>query len=273
MVTPSFNMLDYLKRCRASIADQGLDGVQHVIMDGGSSDGTAMWLSSQEPVEWVSERDEGMYDAVNKGWARCDGEILSYLNCDEQYLPGTLKFARDYFERNPSVDMIFGDALLVNPDGSLVSYRKGYQPRWFHILSSHLYVLSCTMFFRRRIFDEGFKFDTTFRNTGDSDFVVRVLRQGFKVKHVPRFFSVFTWTGQNLSADESARAEHLRMFQSAPLWVRALRLPLNALRLVEKVMSGAYRQHLPLEYRIYGPDDLTRREKFVAQKASWHWPS
>ena len=90
IVTPSFNMLSYLKLCHRSIADQEVD-CEHVVIDGGSADGTADWLDRHPNIISISEPDDGMYDAVNKGFALAKGEILAYLNCDEQYLPGALK--------------------------------------------------------------------------------------------------------------------------------------------------------------------------------------
>ncbi len=156
-------MLPYLKRCVSSVRDQGLSGVQHIVMDGGSTDGTVEWLSTQPGVTTMSERDGGMYDALNKGFERSNGQIFAFLNCDEQYLPGTLKFVSDYFDAHPGVDALFGNALLMRPDGTHVAYRKTIPPRWPYILASHLYLLSCAMFFRSRVFADGHRFDTRYR--------------------------------------------------------------------------------------------------------------
>src|SRR5205809_81991 len=87
VITPSFNMLEFLKRCHRSVADQGVH-LEHIVMDGGSSDGTAEWLAGSDVSLWQSASDAGMYDAVNKGLQLASGDILAYLNCDEQYLPG-----------------------------------------------------------------------------------------------------------------------------------------------------------------------------------------
>jgi len=65
-----------------------------------------------------------MYDAVNRGLRRASGEILSYLNCDEQYLPGALPAVGAYFKRHPEVEMVFGNCLVVGPQGEFICYRK-----------------------------------------------------------------------------------------------------------------------------------------------------
>ena len=85
----------------ASVADQGVEA-EHIVQDACSNDGTLEWLLTDPRVKAFSEKDAGMYDAVNRGLRRASGEILSYLNCDEQYLPGALPHAvAAYFERHP----------------------------------------------------------------------------------------------------------------------------------------------------------------------------
>ncbi len=253
IITPSLNMLDYLKRCAASVADQEGGVFEHIVVDGVSTDGSIEWLAKENRIRSISEKDNGMYDAVNKGLKLAKGNILAYLNCDEQYLPGTLGFVKDYFDRHPRVDMIFGDLLLIRPDGSLVAFRKGYQPRWFYIVTSHLYVLSCTMFFRRRIIENGFFFDTCFQTAGDADFVVRVLRSGYCAKHIKRYFAAFTMTGKNLSNVDTGIREQNQLRNSAPRYLKVIRWPVNAARFTEKFFSGAYFQKKPLEYSVYTP--------------------
>ncbi len=267
-------MLSYLKLAAASIADQEITKsgqVEHIVIDGGSSDDTPQWLDANPSLKSICEKDEGMYDAINKGLKIASGDILAYLNCDEQYLPGTLDFVRDYFSRHPEVDIIFGDALLTRPDGSLVAYRKGYRPRWRYILSSHLYVLSCTMFFRRKIIQEGNFFDTRYRAVGDADFVVRLLRKGYETRHIKRYFSVFTMTGDNLSTDQRAIKEQKELLTQAPFAVRKSRWILNALRLTVKLFSGAYFQSMPLKYQVYTINTPTKRTQQTVHKASPKW--
>src|SRR5690348_16281526 len=89
IITPSFRNSDWLKLCIASVADQGVTA-EHIVQDAGSDDGTQEWLLKDARVRAFAEKDGGMYDAVNRGLRRATGEILAYLNCDEQYLPGAL---------------------------------------------------------------------------------------------------------------------------------------------------------------------------------------
>lgn len=270
IITPSFNMLSYLQRAAASIADQSSAGFEHIVVDGASGDGTVEWLERQpyEHMSFISEKDNGMYDALNKGLKRVKGDIVAYLNCDEQYLPGTFELVNDYFQHHPEVDVLFGNLLLIRPNGTLVAFRKGYQPRWPYILVSHLYVLSCTMFFRRKVVEDGNIFDTRYKAVADAHFVVNLLRRGYTARHVNHYFSAFTITGKNLSIDDRALAEQKDLLNHAPAYIRVLKPLVNLMRLGEKCLSGAYFQGDPIRYSVYTG---SKRESFEMKKASSKW--
>ncbi|MBW8001338.1 MAG: glycosyltransferase [Planctomycetes bacterium] len=272
IITPSYNMLGYLKRCCASVADQQSVTFEQMVIDAESDDGTIAWLRENKQIISVVEKDKGMYDAINKGLLLAKGEILSYLNCDEQYLPGTLNFVQEYFEKHPEIDILFGNMLLVRPDGSLIAYRKGFQPRWFYIISSHLYVFSCTMFFRKKIITDGFRFNNSLKAIGDHDFVVRLLRHGYRAVHARRYLAAFTMTGNNMGKSENATDER-RLAMAANKWTRFLRYPLNIARIIEKIISGAYWEKMPLVYSVYDSTDSVKRREFRVQRASFRWPT
>ena len=271
IITPSLNQLQYLKRCSASIMDQNNVDLEHIVIDGVSKDGTVEWLEEKPGLQSVSEPDEGMFDALNKGFLRSRGQILAQLNCDEQYLPGTLAWVESYFDRHSDVDVLFGDALLVRPDGSLIAYRKGYRLRWPLILSSHFYLLTCTMFLRRRIIDEGNLLNPDFKFKGDAEFVVRLMRSGYSIRHVRKYFSVFTMTGKNISQNPQARTERALLLKQFPDFPHQWSRLLNMARLAEKFISGAYFQSMPLSYSIFTLEKSIGRKSFTVHRASFRW--
>ena len=97
IITPSFRNSEWLKLCVASVADQSGVKFEHIVQDACSDDGTQHWLPGDSRVKAYIEKDGGMYDAVNRGYRRATGDILSYLNCDEQYLPGALAAVKSFF--------------------------------------------------------------------------------------------------------------------------------------------------------------------------------
>jgi glycosyltransferase involved in cell wall biosynthesis len=271
IVTPSLDMLPFLKCCAASVSDQEGVRAEHIVIDGGSRDGTADWLAAQTGIGWISEKDRGMYDAVNKGLRLAGGELLAYLNCDEQYLPGTLAFAREFFANNPGTDILFGDFLVTRPDGSLVAYRKSFAPKPLYIYASFLYTYTCTMFLRRRIIDDGFWFDPRLRVAGDAEWLLRVLRAGYVARHVRRYLSVFIDSGANASRGKAALAAARREFRPGmPAWLQAGRWLVNGVRLLEKAWRGNYRQGA-LEYDMYAVGGPGRRSHFAPRKATFRW--
>ncbi len=268
IITPSYNMLDYLKRCHASIMDQGVN-VEHIVIDGGSTDGTVEWLKEQKDLIFISEKDDGMYDAINKGLNLSKGENVAYLNCDEQYLPGTLKFVKKYFESNPIVDVIFGNFLVINSNGELIAYRKSHQPYKLLLLSSYLYVFTCTMFFKRKIIDEDIYFDTKYKSVSDLDFILKVMEKGFKVKHLQKYFSAFIHRNNNLMYSENSLKETKQYLNDKLGWLYYFYPFVNIIRLVLKFFSGAYREKSPLKYEIFTLGNTNSRKEFVIQNPNF----
>ncbi len=263
-------MLFYLSRCAASVLDQEIADIEYLVQDSCSSDGTREWLARQSRINWRSEPDNGMYDALNKGIARSRGDIVGYLNCDEQYLSGALRYVETFFEREPDVDMLFGSALIVGPDGKLLAARRSYRPSWVLVAAGHLYNLSCGMFFRRRILGQGDVFDTSYRDVGDAEFVIRKLREGIRARHSARFLSAFTLTGKNMSLGENARDESTRLFGQLPWYFQTMKLELNIVRRVWKALDGAYERR-PIEYSLY-TNDTNTREYFRVHQPTPLWP-
>ena len=272
IITPSFNALNYLPLCRASVRDQNID-LEHLVIDGKSTDETVSWLKQEPDLIWTSEKDQGMYDAINKGLKRARGEIISYLNADEQYLPHTLHEVSSFFNKHPETDILFGSMLLIRPNGDLIAYRKAYPPLWSLILTSHLYVFSCAMFFRRKIIDHGFFFNPSLRDTGDWDFVLRILKAGYRAQITQKYLAAFTWTGHNMSAGENAKREIIQIHQSMPWWMKKTKPLFNAYRFGLKVKHRCYIEKKPLTYSIYTHKDLTQRTLFSEANPRFRWVS
>jgi glycosyltransferase involved in cell wall biosynthesis len=146
IITPSFRQLPWLKRCIRSVADQQGVTLEHIVQDGGSGAELERWVREQSNVRLYVEKDTGMYDALNRGLERATGEIIGFLNSDEQYLPQTLERVARQFEARPSVDILAGDYLVVDAEQRLLSFRKVTPLRSAMILTDHLYAFTCGLF-------------------------------------------------------------------------------------------------------------------------------
>jgi len=275
--------------------------VHHHIQDGGSTDGTVEFLQeyvTRQPsaadyqLTFASEADGGMYDALNKGIEltfysvssngnaipniqypitnNSRDSVIAWLNCDEQYLPGTLGKVARHFAEQSGAGMVYGDALMVDPEGRLLTYRKNPPLRRAYVLADHLYTPSAAMFFRSRIFASGMRFDTAWKAVGDCDFVIRALNAGFRPAQMKAYLAACTMTGENLSRKQDGVEELQAFRQTAALRYRFGRPVWNLLRYSEKFMRGGFRQAVPLEYDLYSEDSNVRK-KFTAQKADFRF--
>ncbi|MEO5804142.1 MAG: glycosyltransferase family 2 protein [Verrucomicrobiota bacterium] len=262
VVTPSFRNSNWLKLCIASIADQQVD-LEHIIQDAGSDDGTLDWLLQDDRVKAFVEKDKGMYDAVNRGLKKSSGEILSYLNCDEQYLPGALSKVEEFFRQNPGVEMVFGDAIIINPRGEFLCHRKSLLPLKPHsMVSDNLAMLTCASFFRHSLIEKrGLFFDSTLRDLGDAEWIVRCIEQKVPMGLLKDFTSVFTDTGENMNLKPNAQREKKAHFAAAPWWSQKSRSLIVLHHRCRKLLAGGYQQE-PFQYEIYTSESPAKRVCF-----------
>jgi len=271
VVTPSYKQLPWLKLCAASVADQHGVEVEHIIQDAQTGPELESWVHEHTTAKLFVECDSGMYDALNRGFARTTGDIVCWLNSDEQYLEGALAKVAKYFETHPDIDVLFGDALLISNSGAVVSYRRTILPDLRHVQAVHLNTLSCATFFRRSVIEQGFKMNTRWRAIADAVFVADLLRADIPMGVLNEPLAVFTITDSNLGQTSLAYSE-ARLWRSEtssnnPI----LRLYYIAAHRLSKLLHGAYLQRsiaTPL-YTLGNPRERVTRK---AQNVGFSWP-
>jgi len=216
------------------------------------------------------EKDEGMYDAINKGLKKGIGKVRAYLNCDEQYLPGALKMVQDFFKNRLNVDVVLGDVIIVGTDGEAICHRKMVKPGLAHTWTCHFGALTAGIFFREKIVNEGLLFDTSYRAASDAEWFVRVLQSGKKVQPLRKSTSTFMESGENLGLSSIAKEERERLDLSAPLYFRVLRPAWVLLHRARRLWCGAHRSE-DLSYGIYLPKQSVRKA-FTAKRLRTTWP-
>lgn len=262
IITPSYRMLDWLKCCVASVRDQEGVEVEHIVQDACSKDGTPEWLGSQSDIYYLSEPDNGMYDAINRGLRRAKGEILAYLNCDEQYLPGALAIVADYFASHPDVDVVFGDFIIVDGAGGFRAYRKVLCPSAYLTRVHTMPVGTCATFFRRSVIDDhGLFYNTDYKSIADKVWALDLVKAGLRMELLGEYTSVFGTTGNNLAYSDMSLAELKAYSRAIPARLRLGRPFAKALFRLRKWRRGSYRQ-APFSYSIYTPKDPERRQSF-----------
>ena len=271
IVTPSFRNSDWLKLCIPSVADQGISH-EHVVQDSCSDDGTQDWLPQDPRVTAVIEKDRSMYDAVNRGFRRARGELLAYINCDEQYLPGALRQVSEFFDRHPAVDIVFGDFVVVNTRGEYLCERRVLTPQRCHTaVGRNLSFYTAGTFLRRRVIDEHkLFFDPQLRDVGDAEWTMRILRAGLRLATLGFFTSIFTETGANMNLAPNARRETEAFVASAQFCVR-LAAPLFVAHYRLRRWRAGYYRPQKFAYAIYTKDSPTTRKTFQITQPTARW--
>ena len=267
VITPSFNMKSYLELCHLSIIDQGVD-VEHIVIDNKSSDGTKNWLKNNKDIRFQIEKDLGMYDAINRGIKLSNNEIISYLNCDEQYLPGTLKKIKFFFKENPNIDIIYGDKINIFPDGSFNSYKKSLRVNKYYILASNLYIPSCSLFFRKEVFEKKL-FNINYKTCGDTEFIIKNIDLGKNFFYYKDYLATFTIRKNNLSQTKSAEIDRRKLLKEnslIPLFILKFLL-IN--KMIEKFLNKSFYQKFPLIYKIFTKKNIKKRTSFKIDKGSF----
>jgi glycosyltransferase involved in cell wall biosynthesis len=271
IVTPSFRSSDWLRLCVAAVADQHGVTLEHIVQDAGSDDGTLDWLLKDSRVTAFVEKDSGMYDAVNRGLRRAKGEIVAYLNSDEQYLPGALGEVAAFFDQHPEVDIVFGDAVIIGPDGTYRFHRKINSPQLYHTWASHLSTLTCATFMRRAFVERhDLYFNSALRDVGDGEWMVRALRKHAVMACMRKFISAFGDTGVNMSTKPNAIRELQELRASAPRWIKWLK-PIWVLHhRLSRALRGGFSQK-PFTYAVYTLSSPGKRQEFYVDCPTARW--
>jgi glycosyltransferase involved in cell wall biosynthesis len=315
IVTPSYNQLDWLELCIASVRDQILPSttldhrhsrprVEHIVQDAGTPgieqfarhhgaaffrDGEKIFgedvscidnisgNSRTDPIKRYSlsiysEKDLGMYDAINKGLSRAAGDICAYLNCDEQYLEAALQGVASWFSKNPAVDVAYGNIVVTDSTGAYLCDRTAVLPAASHTMASgNLSVFSAATFFRRSVVERGLVFDPSWRVVGDSVWILSLLKASLRGKLLRQRIASFAYSPENLSQHQTATEERHRLRTMAPAPMRILAPFTVALFRFRRLLVGGYSLK-PHNYKIFTRATPFQRREFQVSAPTHRWP-
>jgi len=202
VITASYNSLSTIRETIESVANQEYSHWEHIVIDGGSSDGTLEELKRHPRLIWIAEKDEGHYHAMNKGIARATGDLVVILNADDCLRPGTLGKAAEAFQKNPAWDALFGDVVFVDARGQRIYQREEAVYDYQVLLYGLDYICHQTLFVRKGVYDRlgGYRYKE-FLNSADYEFKLRLGRQGCKVGHLNALLVNYRYHAQGQSAD------------------------------------------------------------------------
>ncbi len=191
IVTPSFNQARYIESTIRSVLEQDYLDIEYFVMDGGSKDGTVEILekySAPSPIRkeagnegngrfisaWVSEKDLGQTDAINKGFARATGDILAWINSDDTYNPGTVSAAVKYLAGHPEIGMVYADTHFIDDNGRIIGKFPAAQTDLARLRRGYVHIPQQATFFRASLWKQIGPLDHSFYFAMDYDLWTRL---------------------------------------------------------------------------------------------------
>lgn len=190
IVTPSYNQGAFIRETIESVHTQDYPRIEHIVVDGGSTDNSLEIIKEYEDkLTWISEKDSGQSDAINKGYRMATGDIMAWLNSDDTYLDGAINKAVTFLEKNPDVMMVYGKGYTID-EHSKITGECHTEPFSMKRLESFNFIYQPSVFIRREVFEEIGFLDESLHYSMDLDLWIRVAKK-FKIAYLPEFLSTY----------------------------------------------------------------------------------
>ncbi|MCE5208779.1 MAG: glycosyltransferase [Chloroflexi bacterium] len=214
IVTPSFNQAKFLEATILSVLEQDYPNIEYFIVDGGSTDGSLEIIKKYEQrlTGWVSEKDRGQTDAINKGFGQAKGDILAWINSDDTYEAGAVREAVEILSSDPSLGMVYGDTNFIDETGAVRGKFPAHQTDYARLQRGYVHIPQQAAFFRGDLWRKVGPLDPDFYFAMDYDLWVRLAREA-PLLYVPRVWANFRLHGEakTITADARCWPEMLRV--------------------------------------------------------------
>ena len=188
IVTPSYNMAQYIPETIASVLSQDYSRIEYIVVDGGSTDVTLDILEHYgERLRYFTGKDKGPADAIHRGFSQANGEIFAWINADDTYLPGAVRTGVEFLEAHPEIDVVYGEGYWIGENGSRIG-RYPTLPFDARILERDCFICQPTSFFRAEAYRRS-GLDPDLGLSFDYDLWIRMVKQGSHFAAIPRYLA------------------------------------------------------------------------------------
>ena len=251
IITASLNYGHFLGDCLQSVADQKGVELEHLILDGGSTDDSCEVAARFPHATWIQESDRGISDSINKGFLRAKGKWVMWLNADDFLEPGALAKVADFIARNPEADVVHGDCTFINGDKTPIRRKYDTPVDEWDLFFIGCVIPSTSTFYRREIIESGHLLDVNYKNAMDLEYYLRLMRLGYRFAYLPEALACFRWHDESTTMknwqrmiDEALRckrqhidARGLPSFLKSAILLKAMRKLFQTRRIIKRLMT------------------------------------
>jgi Glycosyltransferases, probably involved in cell wall biogenesis len=270
VVTPAYNQANYLRDTIESVLSQDYPNIEYIVLDDGSTDDTPRILAEYgDRFDWESHPNMGQTPTINKGWAKTSGEIITWLNSDDTYLPNAVGRAVEYFAEHPTTGVVYGDSITTNADGTAFGTSRSAA-----VFDYTHFVLNCdntvtqpSSFIRREVINKVGYLDSSFYYFMDWDLWLRAGLY-FGIDHISELLATYRFHAESKTVAQSKKAAPELEYMYRKYFSRE-DLPDHILRGKKKALMNMY--FLTASYFLKGGDRKSAAQ--VANKALRQNPS
>jgi glycosyltransferase involved in cell wall biosynthesis len=251
IVTPSFNQARYLESTIRSVLNQDYPNIEYILVDGGSTDGSVEIIRrySDRLAWWVSEKDRGQTDAINKGLVRATGKILAWLNSDDTYELNAVRQAVAFLQDRPEVGLVYGDANFIDENGHVIGRFPTAQTNYKRLRRGYVHIPQQAAFWRADLWRRVGPLDPSFYFAMDYDLWVRLAALA-PIAYYPRLWANFRLhtQGKTIAADDRCWPEMLKVhYRDGGSWFGVLPAKYILRKVVAPLISMRRRAKLRMD--------------------------
>lgn len=214
IITVSLNSIKHIAKTIESVLSQSYGDIEYIIIDGGSTDGTLDIIRKFEPLfngrmRWISEKDNGIYDAMNKGIKMANGELIGIINSDDWYSQNAVEILVSEYNKSPDIGVFYGNMYLVDKDGKIVLLAKPTKDLTNYSCYDWMPFGHPTAFVRKTVYDSIGAFNTKYKIAADHEFVMRCSSKSIKFKYIDEIIANFREGGACDNHNEGLRESTL----------------------------------------------------------------